>query len=328
MPKKKQAELGSEVAQDDVLAKTDVSPPVTGDAAYIHAVRIKNLEERNEALKRQVEELERELAQKQEDELDICSHLQRDLAVKAERLAALELELHSVRSSWREDLIAKDAEIEQIRAQALAEREGIEEETKRTREELIDLSSFKENKALLENELIELRHEVSELKNRHDVEISDLKRDFDLKYAAIRVQCDKKIDETESSVEERAMQRVDDVTKKAIRLNKKRLILVENLQKEVDYLQSTIERMSKENKTLRTDLEIKEQEIHKLMEKMGQQRQFMNHQGRKLQDQANHESISRVEVDRHKQENTSLKVKIVELESRLNVQSRQLQHLQ
>eukprot|EP00960_Hanusia_phi_P060881 764658-Hanusia_phi.AAC.4 len=176
MPKKKQAELGSEVAQDDVLAKTDVSPPVTGDAAYIHAVRIKNLEERNEALKRQVEELERELAQKQEDELDICSHLQvlgtvhllptnlmatqRDLAVKAERLAALELELHSVRSSWREDLIAKDAEIEQIRAQALAEREGIEEvckefcgihqtllilcqETKRTREELIDLSSFK-----------------------------------------------------------------------------------------------------------------------------------------------------------------------------------------
>eukprot|EP00960_Hanusia_phi_P060882 764658-Hanusia_phi.AAC.5 len=85
------------------------------------------------------------------------------------------------------------------------------------------------------------------------------------------------IDETESSVEERAMQRgaarvisylafpeidsVDDVTKKAIRLNKKRLILVENLQKEVDYLQSTIERMSKENKTLRTDLEIKEQEV-------------------------------------------------------------------
>ena len=34
--------------------------------------------------------------------------------------------------------------------------------------------------------------------------------------------------------------------------------------------------------------------IHKLAEKMGQQRQFMNHQGRKLQDQANHESISKV----------------------------------
>ncbi|EKX43836.1 hypothetical protein GUITHDRAFT_140268 [Guillardia theta CCMP2712] len=285
MPKKKQVALGSEDAEEGSLAKTRSSPPVSGDASYVNSVRIRSLEERNEALKKQVEELERELSQKQEDELDICSHLQRDLAVKSERIAALEDE---------------------------------------------------ENKTLLENELIELRHEVSELKNRHDVEVSDLIRDFDFKYAAVRIQCDRKIDETESSVEERAMQRatrpdmnsVDDVTKKAIRLNKKRLILVENLQKEVDYLQSTVERMSRENKTLRTDLEIKEQEIHKLAEKMGQQRQFMNHQGRKLQDQANHESISKVEVDRCKQENAILKSKVVELENKLNVQTRQMQHLQ
>jgi len=233
MPKKKQVALGSEDAEEGSLAKTRSSPPVSGDASYVNSVRIRSLEERNEALKKQVEELERELSQKQEDELDICSHLQRDLAVKSERIAALEDEVRSVRTNWKEDLIAKDAEMEDLRAQSHSEREAIEEEMRRMRQELVDLSSFKENKTLLENELIELRHEVSELKNRHDVEVSDLIRDFDFKYAAVRIQCDRKIDETESSVEERAMQRVDDVTKKAIRLNKKRLILVENLQKEV-----------------------------------------------------------------------------------------------
>ena len=76
MPKKKQVALGSEDAEEGSLAKTRSSPPVSGDASYVNSVRIRSLEERNEALKKQVEELERELSQKQEDELDICSHLQ------------------------------------------------------------------------------------------------------------------------------------------------------------------------------------------------------------------------------------------------------------
>ena len=47
--------------------------------------------------------------------------------MKSERIVALEDEVRSVRASWKEDLIAKDAEMEDSRAQSHFEREAIEE---------------------------------------------------------------------------------------------------------------------------------------------------------------------------------------------------------
>ena len=86
---------------------------------------------------------------------------------------------------------------------------------------------------MLEAELVELRKQVDELKTRHEVEVGDLKREFDLKYADVHTKCNAKVEEMERSVEARAMQRVDAVTKKTIVTNTRQTREIENLHKEV-----------------------------------------------------------------------------------------------
>lgn len=47
--------------------------------------------------------------------------------MKSERIVALEDEVRSVRSNWKEDLLAKDAEMEDLRAKSHFEREALED---------------------------------------------------------------------------------------------------------------------------------------------------------------------------------------------------------
>ncbi len=68
---------------------------------------------------------------------------------------------------------------------------------------------------------------------RHEQQLGEMKRDYDLSCATQHQQHEAKIQEIEQSVEERALQRVDAVTSKTIVINKRRLLEIENLHKEV-----------------------------------------------------------------------------------------------
>jgi hypothetical protein len=85
----------------------------------------------------------------------------------------------------------------------------------------------------METELIALKKEVSDLRSQHDEELAMLKRDLDLRNANTVAQYEKRLEEMERSVDERAMDRVDAVTKKTITVNNRQRIEIENLHKEV-----------------------------------------------------------------------------------------------
>jgi len=83
-------------------------------------------------------------------------------------------------------------------------------------------------------ELGELSKEVLELKGRHEVEVTDMQRETDLKYADVHTKCNAKLEVIEASVEARAMHRVDAVTKKTMSTNLRQRAQIDNLHKEVD----------------------------------------------------------------------------------------------
>ena len=101
------------------------------------------------------------------------------------------------------------------------------------RDELMELRTFKAQKAALEAELVALKAEVTDLRTRHEDELATLKRDLDLRNAATAAQCEKRLEEMERSVDERAMDRVDAVTKKTMAVNTRNRLEIENLHKEV-----------------------------------------------------------------------------------------------
>jgi regulator of replication initiation timing len=69
------------------------------------------------------------------------------------------------------------------------------------------------------------------------------------------------VEEMENSVEARAMQRVDAVTKKTISTNSRQRADILNLHKEVDQMQRNLERAMKENQALRVEVDVKRSQV-------------------------------------------------------------------
>jgi regulator of replication initiation timing len=248
MPKKKKEE-----------AATAPLPPI--DHAYVQALKIQNLEERNEALRQELQKLKDERDSKHSDETDVYEHMQRDLRSKSSRIGELQRELQTTRAQLEEAVKSKEELLTKQRNVFEEERARAASETQSLKNELLEVKAFQERRNTLEGELGELSKQVQELKKRHEVEVADMKREFDLKYADVHTKCKAKVEEIEASVEARAMQRVDAVTKKTITTNARQRTEIENLHKEVDEVRRHMERAMKENQALRFEGELKSSEL-------------------------------------------------------------------
>jgi chromosome segregation ATPase len=248
MPKKKKEEVA-----------TAPLPPI--DHAYVQAIKIQNLEERNEALREELEKLRLDHEQVKLDETDVHEHMQRDLRSKSEKIAELQKDLQDTRAQLEEALSSKEENGSRARELFEEERTRNTHEMQKLRAELHEVKAFQERRAELEGQLFELRKQVDELKTRHEREVNDMKREFDLKYAEVHTQCNAKVKEMENSVEARAMERVDAVTKKTITINTRQRNEIENLHKEIDQIRRKMERGIKENQALRLEVEVKSEEL-------------------------------------------------------------------
>ena len=212
---------------------TAVAPLPPIDQAYVQALKIQHLEDRNEALRGELQTLRHERELLKSDETDVHEHMQRDIRSKGVRIGELQRELQETRAQLEEAVSSKEQELAKQREEIEAERHRTATEMQRTSNELHEVKAFQDRRTMLEAELVDLRKQVDELKTRHEVEVGDLKREFDLKYADVHTKCNAKVEEMERSVEVRAMQRVDAVTKKTIVTNTRQTREIENLHKEV-----------------------------------------------------------------------------------------------
>jgi len=84
--------------------------------------------------------------------------------------------------------------------------------------------------------------------------MGELKRDFDLKVAALHTETQLKLEQTEASVEARAMTRVDEVTKSTLIVNSRRLWEIENIHREMSEVRRDHDRMEKEYKAMKFEV--------------------------------------------------------------------------
>ena len=85
MPKKKKQEVA-----------TAPLPPI--DQSYVQALKIQNLEERNEALRKELQQLKDDREEHRSNETDVVEHMQRDLRSKSERIGQLQRDLQEMRA--------------------------------------------------------------------------------------------------------------------------------------------------------------------------------------------------------------------------------------
>lgn len=165
MPKKKKDEVA-----------TAPLPPI--DHAYVQALKIQNLEERNEALRAETQTLQDERARVHSDETDVYEHMQRDLRSKSARIGELQRDLHDTRAQLEEALKSKEAVLTRQREFFEEERTRTAQDVQNLSNELLEVKAFQERRSVLEGELVELSKQVQELKTRHEVEVADMKREF------------------------------------------------------------------------------------------------------------------------------------------------------
>ena len=164
MPKKKEE------------APTAPLPPI--DHAYVQALKIKDLEERNEALRQELQALKDERSQRHSDENDVMEHMQRDLRSKSSRIGELQRDLTETQKKLEEALSSKDQILTQQRELFKKQRESTAHELESLTNELNEVKVFQERRSVLEAELSELSKQVHALKTRHEVQVSDMKREF------------------------------------------------------------------------------------------------------------------------------------------------------
>ena len=151
-------------------------PPI--DHAYVQALKIKDLEERNEALRQELQALKDERSQRHSDETDVLEHMQRDLRSKSSRIGELQRDLTETQKKLEEALSSKDQILTQQRELFRKQRESTAHELESLRHELNEVKVFQERRSVLEAELSELSKQVHALKTRHEVQVSDMKREF------------------------------------------------------------------------------------------------------------------------------------------------------
>ena len=255
MPKKKKEEVA-----------TAPLPPI--DHAYVQAIKIQNLEERNQALREELQKLRLEQEQVKSDEDDVLNNMQVALQFKDEQIAKLQNSLQDTRGQLDEALSSKDELGTKQQEMFEEERTRNAQEIQKLRNELHEVKAFQERRAVLEGELVELRKQVEELKRRHEREVANMKREHDIKYAEVNTQCNTKIKEMENSVEARAEERVDVVTKKTKLTNNLQRNEIENLHREIDKMRRKMERGNKENQALRLEVEVKSEELSENRDKI------------------------------------------------------------
>ena len=248
MPKK-----GGKKKEEDAVP---TAPLPAIDEAYVQSVKIQALEDRNSILKAELDVEREKLGRIKNDHADVTQHLQRDLRAKSARIADLQAALRSTQMNMQQTIEHKDAEISRYKQEAEERDEAAQAEIERLTDEINDTRLFRERKALMENELAEVRAEVEALKMRHEQELRDLKRDHDLRNAVLHQEVEQKIAEKEHSIEERAMQRVDAVTKKTIQLNQRQQLEIRNLHKEIEEYARKSDQLVSENQELRVEVQI------------------------------------------------------------------------
>jgi len=137
MPKKKKEEVA-----------TAPLPPI--DHAYVQALKIQNLEERNEALREEMRKLKIEGAQGESDKTDVYEHMQRDLRSKSARISELQRDLHDTRAQLEEAQKSKEAVLTKQREFFEEERARTAQELQTLSNELLEVKAFQERRAVLE----------------------------------------------------------------------------------------------------------------------------------------------------------------------------------
>jgi chromosome segregation ATPase len=315
MPKKKKQEVA-----------TAPLPPI--DHSYVQALKIQNLEERNEALRKELQQLKDDREEHRSNETDVVEHMQRDLRSKSERIGQLQRDLQEMRAQLEEANSSKETELTNQRHEIEAERMRMESEMQKLSNELHDVKVFKERRNILENELVELRRQVDELKTRHEVEVGDMKREFDLKYADVHTRCNAKVEEIENSVEARAMQRVDAVTKRTIVINNRQTREIENLHKEVDELRRKMERGLKENQALRFEVQVKSSELAANKEQIMTLKSSLNEQAKATDEQKKEGSGWQHVAEQSDKQSLELQSMVKSLQECIARQEKQIQHYQ
>jgi small-conductance mechanosensitive channel len=144
----------------------------------VQALKIKDLEERNEALRQELQALKDERSQRHSDENDVMEHMQRDLRSKSSRIGELQRDLTETQKKLEEALSSKDQILTQQRELFKKQRESTAHELESLTNELNEVKVFQERRSVLEAELSELSKQVHALKTRHEVQVSDMKREF------------------------------------------------------------------------------------------------------------------------------------------------------
>lgn len=315
MPKKKKEEV-----------QTAPLPPI--DHAYVQAIKIQNLEERNEALRHELQKLKLHQEQVKSDEADVYEHMQRDLRSKSERIAELQKDLHDTRGQLEEALSSKDELGTKQREMFEEERTRNAQEVQKLRHELHEVKAFQDRKAVLEGDLVDLSNQVDDLRSRHEREVADMKREHDLKYAEIHTQCNAKVKDMENSVEARAMERVDAVTSKTMTINTRQRNEIENLHREIDQMRRKMERGSKENQALRLEVEVKSEELAENKEKLLSLQSTINDLNQKLHQHGAAEANWHQVSERGDKQTLVLQMMVRSLEDRVAKQALQIMHYQ
>lgn len=298
------------------------------DDTYIQFQKNQTLERSNAALKAELDELRESMGQIKADRSDVLEHLQRELKDKNLSLAELQAALQETQEQLAATTSSKDDAMREVKEQTSKEAKKLSQQSKAFKDELHELKAFQEKKKELESELLDMRRSVSDLKLRHEQEVAELKREFDVKFAALRAQCDKKVEETEESVEARAMQRVDAVTKRTILLNERRLHEIENIHREYDDVQRSKEKLQKDNQALRFEVELKQKEARELAEKVSQLKGEKEKMAKALQEHGSAEHEWHQVSERGDKQTLVLQMMVRTLEDRVAKQAKQILHYQ
>ena len=315
MPKKKKEEVA-----------TAPLPPI--DHAYVQAIKIQNIEERNQALREELQKLRLEQEQVKSDENDVLNNMQVALQFKDEQIAKLQNSLQDTRGQLEEALSSKDELGTKQQEMFEEERTRNAQEIQKLRNELHEVKAFQERRAVLEGELVELRKQVEELKRRHEREVADMKREHDIKYAEVNTQCKTKIEEMEDSVEARAEERVDVVTKKTKLTNNLQRNEIENLHREIDQMRRKMERGNKENQALRLEVEVKSEELTENRDKISRLQTRINDLHKTLHQHGAAETNWHQVSERGDKQALVQQMMVRSLEDRVAKQALQIMHYQ
>ena len=127
---------------------TAVAPLPPIDQAYVQALKIQHLEDRNEALRGELQTLRHERELLKSDETDVHEHMQRDIRSKGVRIGELQRELQETRAQLEEAVSSKEQELAKQREEIEAERHRTATEMQRTSNELHEVKAFQERQAI------------------------------------------------------------------------------------------------------------------------------------------------------------------------------------